>query len=166
MRLLNYNNGLKLLMALVFAGLTACGGGEDTKGESSAATDEKNGPSQTAASADPAKSIGVGPVKHVELGEIDQDMVAEGLVIFEGKCSACHKIEQRYVGPPLAGVTERRTPEWIMNMILNPEEMVKKDPQARALLAEYMAPMADQGLSEEEARKILEYFRTLEKTNK
>ena len=57
---------------------------------------------------------------------------------------------------------ERRSPEWIMNMILNPEEMMAKDPIALKLLAAYnFAPMANQSLTEEEAREILEYFRTL-----
>jgi hypothetical protein len=57
---------------------------------------------------------------------------------------------------------DRRSPEWIMNMILNPEQMVKEDPIAQQLLVEYnMAPMANQGLTEDQARKIVEYFRTL-----
>jgi Na+/phosphate symporter len=47
-----------------------------------------------------------------------------------------------------------------MNQILNPEEMVAKDPIAKKLLAEYIAPMANQGLTEEDARQVLEYFRT------
>ena len=45
-------------------------------------------------------------------------------------------------------------------MILNPEEMVAKNPEAKKLLAEYLAPMANQNLTEKEARLILEYFRT------
>jgi hypothetical protein len=48
-----------------------------------------------------------------------------------------------------------------MNMILNPEEMVNKDPIAKELLDRYLSPMADQNLTEEEARKVLEYFRTI-----
>jgi hypothetical protein len=57
---------------------------------------------------------------------------------------------------------ERRTPEWIMNMILNPEEMIKNDPIAKQLLIDFnLAPMANQHLTQDEARKILEYFRTL-----
>jgi cytochrome c len=58
------------------------------------------------------------------------------------------------------GVTDRRTPEWIMNMILNPEVMVAENPIAKKLLAEYLSPMANQSLTESEARAILEYFRT------
>ena len=48
-----------------------------------------------------------------------------------------------------------------MNMILNPEDMVQNDPIAKNLLIEYNgAPMANQNLTQEEARSILEYFRT------
>ncbi|MFT7160497.1 MAG: cytochrome c [Bacteroidia bacterium] len=57
---------------------------------------------------------------------------------------------------------ERRTSEWVLNMIMNPEEMIEKDPIAKALFFEYNgAPMVNQIVSEEEARSILEYFRTL-----
>ena len=49
-----------------------------------------------------------------------------------------------------------------MNMILDPEKMVKEDPVAKELLKRYLAPMANQSLTQDEARKILEYFRTLE----
>ena len=49
-----------------------------------------------------------------------------------------------------------------MNMILNPEQMVKEDPLAKELLIEFNgSPMANQGLTEEDARAVLEYFRTL-----
>ncbi len=44
---------------------------------------------------------------------------------------------------------------------MNPEEMVANDPIAKELLMEYSAPMANQSLTEEETRKILEYFRTI-----
>ena len=45
---------------------------------------------------------------------------------------------------------------------LNPDEMVQKDPLAKALLMEFNgSPMANQNLTEEEARSVLEYFRTL-----
>ena len=107
------------------------------------------------------KDKGIGPVKSVTLGEIDQAMADQGHELFKAKCSACHKEDKRFVGPALAGVTERRTPEWIMNMILNPEGMVAENPIAKQLLAEYLSPMANQSLTEPEARLILEYFRTL-----
>jgi len=70
--------------------------------------------------------------------------------------------DQRMIGPALAGVYDRRSPEWVMNMILNPDVMLKEDPIAIALLKEYNnAIMLNQNLSEEDARAIAEYLRTL-----
>lgn len=103
---------------------------------------------------------GVGPVESIELDEIDQALVKNGENLFITKCSACHKIDKRFVGPALKGVTQRRAPEWIMNMILDPDKMVKENPTAKQLLAEYISPMANQSLTQDEARAILEYFRT------
>ena len=112
--------------------------------------------------ADPMKNKGIGPITSVTLAdEIDQDLAKEGAEVYVKMCSACHKPTKRFVGPAPIGILERRTPEWIMNMILNPDEMVQKDPIAKALLAEYLSPMANQNLTEEQARAVLEYFRTL-----
>jgi mono/diheme cytochrome c family protein len=125
-------------------------------------------PVATATSAEPTAAIdplqdkGIGPVKSVELGPVDEKMAAEGEEIFKSKCAACHKMDKRRVGPPLRGVTARRTPEWIMNFIVNPAEMLEKNALAKELLAEYSTPMADQNISEAEARAILEYLRTKE----
>lgn len=49
-----------------------------------------------------------------------------------------------------------------MNMIINPERMIKEDPIAEALFEEYnRTPMLNQNISEEDARAIAEYLRTL-----
>ena len=103
---------------------------------------------------------GVGEITEVVLNDIDPNLVKLGKEQFVAKCSACHKIDKRFVGPALRGVTQRRSPEWIMNMILDPEKMVSQDPTAKQLLAEYLSPMANQNLTKDEARSILEYFRT------
>lgn len=113
---------------------------------------------------DPMSNKGIGPVKELTIPEtIDQDMAAKGQVIYEAKCTACHKPTEKFIGPPQKGLLDRRTPEWAMNMILNPEEMTQKDPIAKQLLIEANgAPMANQNLTEEEARQVLEYIRTIE----
>ena len=106
---------------------------------------------------------GVGPIKSLPLDDtIDDTMAAVGLELFKSKCAACHKADKKFIGPAPKGIFERRSPEWVMNMILDPEGMTKNDPIAKQLLIEYNgSPMANQGLTEEEARAILEYFRTL-----
>lgn len=104
--------------------------------------------------------MGVGPVQQkVELAAINPALVAQGQKTFQEKCSACHKIGERYVGPDLKGVTQRRKPEWVMNMILNPQEMTQKDPTAKELLGTFMTQMTFQNVTPEEARAILEFFR-------
>jgi len=122
---------------------------------------------ETATSENDLSNKGIGPIKNLELAEgIDSDMANSGADVFKKLCSACHKMDKKFVGPSLAGVTERRSPEWIMNMILNPTEMIKKDPIAKRLMIESnMAVMANQGLSEEETRSILEYFRQYDQQN-
>ncbi len=108
------------------------------------------------------RTNGVGPISSISIGAINQDWVSEGEALFKLKCSSCHKSEKKYVGPAPKGVLDRRNPEWVMNMILDPEMMVKEDPVAKELLTRYLAPMANQSLTQDEARKILEYFRTIE----
>jgi mono/diheme cytochrome c family protein len=106
-----------------------------------------------------ALTKGVGPVQEQKLDPLDLQLATQGKEIFINKCSACHKLGERYVGPALKDTTKRRTPEWIMNMILNPQEMTQKDPTAQALLEEYLMQMPFQNVSTAEARAILEYFR-------
>jgi mono/diheme cytochrome c family protein len=108
------------------------------------------------------QTIGVGPVQSIQFGSINQVMVEDGKELFKVKCSSCHKPLKKYIGPAPKGIMDRRSPEWIMNMILDPEGMVENDPVAKELLKRYLSPMANQSLTEDETRKILEYFRTLE----
>jgi hypothetical protein len=58
----------------------------------------------------------------------------------------------------MAGITDVRTPAYIMNMILNPVEMIEKHPIPQGLLGEYYTRMANQNLSREEARAVVEYL--------
>ena len=106
---------------------------------------------------------GVGPISSVTLSaEINQAMAATGAEVYKKMCTACHRPNKKFIGPAPLGVMERRTPEWIMNMILDPEGMVANDPLAKELLIEFNgSPMANQNLTEEETRAVLEYFRTL-----
>ncbi|WP_339710440.1 cytochrome c [uncultured Kriegella sp.] len=154
--------------------LMACGGKEEKKQEGfsvdrTKTTTEKPVEATPAVSATPPServalnNKGVGPIKSITLdAEIDQAMAKEGEEIYGRMCLACHKVDKKFIGPAPIGVLERRSPEWVMNMILNPEVMVKQDPLAKELLGEFNgAPMANQGLTEEQARAVLEYFRTL-----
>ena len=63
------------------------------------------------------------------------------------------------VGPGWKGVTTRKTPEWIMNFITNPDPMIEKDPEVRAQLELCLVRMPNQALSDTEARNLLEFMR-------
>lgn len=159
---------MKKLLLIVAAGvfMMSCGEKKEekkdgfemnrTKKEEQATKDEGGVPVDL-------KNKGVGPIKSVKLdAEVNQELVTKGQAKYSTICIACHTIDQRLIGPALKDVMERRSPEWVMNMMLNPEGMLKEDVIAKALLKEYNnAVMTNQGLSEDDARAILEYLRTI-----
>jgi len=161
---------IKLSLLIFFSLTLASCGGDDKKGKKEKVKIGKSDKKATKKAEKKETEVtydlsnkGIGPIKSVTLGEtIDEAMAAKGADVYKAKCTACHKIGKKFIGPPPNGIFEKRSPEWVMNMILNPDEMVKKDPVAKALLIEFNgSPMANQSLTEEEARQILEYFRTL-----
>jgi cytochrome c551/c552 len=91
---------------------------------------------------------------------LNAQWVTEGKGIYELKCQACHKLtDEKLVGPGWKGVTQKRKPEWIINMITNVDMMLEKDPEAQKLLEECLVRMPNQNLSQDEARKVLEFQR-------
>ena len=138
-----------LLMTLIFA----CGDKAETPSEKI----KRERKEQAALAAD---GLGVGEIKNVTLNNpLNQDMVIKGKAIYEMKCAACHKLKgSRVVGPSWAGLTSKRKPAWIMNMITNVEVMLEKDPTARKLLEECLTRMPNQNVSIGDARDLLEYM--------
>jgi mono/diheme cytochrome c family protein len=103
---------------------------------------------------------GIGPVTEpLTLGAVNHEMAEAGEEVFEQKCAACHKMKEKYVGPALGDVASRRSPAFIMNMILNPQGMIDRHPAVKQLLAEHLTFMPNQGLSQDQARQVLEYLR-------
>ena len=104
--------------------------------------------------------MGIGEIKNVVLNNpLKGEMVSRGQSIYDMKCSACHQLtDQRVVGPGWKGVTDKRKPEWIMNMITNVEVMLEKDAAAQALLEECLTRMPNQNVSVGDARDILEFM--------
>lgn len=133
--------------------LAACGGG----GDAGAAHADAEGPPPLTPF---QQENGVGPITQaITVGPIDKGLAKEGKATFELSCSGCHKLDERYVGPPLREVTVRRTPTYVMNMILAPDSMYARHPEARALLAQYATQMPNLHLTEAQARAVVEYLR-------
>jgi cytochrome c5 len=92
---------------------------------------------------------------------LNAEWVSAGKDIYALKCQACHKLtEEKLVGPGWKDVTKRRKPVWIINMVTNTEMMLDKDPEAQKLLELCMVRMPNQNLTNEEARKVLEFMRS------
>lgn len=107
---------------------------------------------------------GIGPIKEkLQLGPIDPAKVKAGEKTFSEKCAQCHKLDQRYTGPALKDVTKRRSPEYILNMIMNPQGMTKKHPEARKLYAQFATQMTFQNVTLDDAKNILDFLRNAAK---
>ena len=165
-----YSKALLMIFSLF---ILSCGGKEEKKSDGFS-IDRQKSESPAAKPATDVSAVkaservdlenkGIGPISSVELSpEIDQAMAAKGKEVYDKMCLACHRVGKKFIGPAPDGIMKRRSPEWVMNMILDPETMVKEDPLAKELLIEFNgSPMANQSLTEEEARAVLEYFRTL-----
>ena len=139
----------------------SCSSGSDSnKSGSSTSSVEGSAGDAEAASSVSTDPKGVGPIKEVKLNHpLDQKMVASGKSIYDVKCGSCHKVsEEKLVGPGWKGVTDRRTPEWIMNFAMNTEEMLSKDTAAQKMLEVCMVRMPNQSLAETDSRALLEFM--------
>ena len=100
-------------------------------------------------------------IKSVEITHpLNQQWVAVAKPIYEMKCLPCHKLTgDRVVGPGWAGITKRREPLWIMNMITNVDVMLAKDEEALKLLELCLVRMPNMNITPDEARHLLEFMR-------
>ena len=84
----------------------------------------------------------------------------KGKLAFESKCLACHSIGGGdKVGPDLYGVTRRRDNAWLSRWLKNPEQMLQTDATAKAMLEKWKLPMPNQGLSDQEIKEYIAYFK-------
>ncbi len=140
--------------------LYACGGSSQSNStQEQSAGSSVSEPSST--TYDPNRGEGKFTAENVTLGaQLDAAMAKKGEEVQGVKCSSCHRLtDEKLVGPGWKGVTERRTPEWIMNFITNPDPMIDKDPAVQAQLEMCLVRMPNQGLTDDEARDILEFMR-------
>lgn len=152
----------KIFLLLGFFFFVSCGKDRSKSGEDFSAPSAPEKTTTIAKEYDPNR--GEGKFTKIELGlTLNKTMVAEGLKVAEVKCISCHKTtDEKLVGPGWKGVTKRKKPEWIMNFITNPEAMIDKDPELQAQLELCLIRMPNQGLTDNDARHVLEYMRQID----
>jgi len=108
---------------------------------------------------DPAKGLGI--VRNVALtNPLELDKVERGRAIYQAECKSCHTLDdQLTVGPGWKDITNRRKPEWIMNMITNVDVMLDNDEEAQKLLESCDTRMKVETMSLSDARDVLEFMR-------
>lgn len=108
-----------------------------------------------------SNSRGIGRFKDIAMTHpLSATMIDKAQAIYNAKCFACHKLtSEKLVGPGWKGVTDRRTPEWIMNFITNTQVMLDKDLIAQSVLVTCIVRMPNQDLTDEQAREMLEFMR-------
>lgn len=104
---------------------------------------------------------GIGPItERIEIDdEINEEMVMRGREIYTMKCEVCHSMNEESVGPSLGNAVEKRSPEFIMNFMLNPGENVLNHPVGLDLLAEHNVQMPYRDVTRDEARAVYEFLR-------
>jgi mono/diheme cytochrome c family protein len=91
----------------------------------------------------------------------------EGKTIFTARCAACHNVNKQVTGPALAGVSERRSIDWIINFVHSSQTMVGKgDATALEVYTKFnKIPMPDhKDLSEADIKNIVQYIKAETKT--
>ncbi len=139
----------------------SCGGDSGSKPTAgSGTTEQPKSMIEDPPTYDPNRGEGKFTADNVKLGAIDDAIAAKGEAIAGTKCTSCHKLsEEKLVGPGWKGVTQRRTPHWIMNFITNPDPMIDKDPAVQAQLELCLVRMPNQNLSDDDARMVVEFLR-------
>jgi len=152
---------LTVLASLTIAAFFSSCGGEDKPKTETAVQEEPQSMVADPASYDPKRGEGKYTAETLALTDkLDEAKAKIGEDASGVKCTSCHKMtDEKLVGPGWKDVTKRRTGEWIMNFITNPDPMLDKDPEAQAMLELCLVRMPNQSLTDDDARAILEYMR-------
>jgi len=94
----------------------------------------------------------------------DEASISAGKQLFDTNCRTCHRVQERLIGPPLAGVYDRAPSlQWIVDFVHNSSAVIASgDPYAVNLFNEYnrvaMTPFTS--LSSDDVMNILAYVKT------
>jgi cytochrome c2 len=113
----------------------------------------------------PDYEYGVCGTASLEAEDLSDPMAVNGKTLFNNYCKACHRLNQKLVGPALRDVFERRDSVWIRKMIINANKLIARgDTLAVRLFNEYyQTPHTSfEGLSKEDVDALMVYLKTTE----
>ena len=102
---------------------------------------------------------GIGSVQKLELAPINDSIMKLGAELFKVKCAQCHTMEYKNTGPDISDLLAYRKKEWVVNFLLNKEEMLQRDSLALITVQKYDSICSANITNETEALHLLEYFR-------
>jgi mono/diheme cytochrome c family protein len=84
-----------------------------------------------------------------------------GKELFEKQCSGCHTIGGGDgAGPDLKGVGARRSADWLMKIVTEPDKLAaSKDPTQLELVKKFGSEMPNLGVSGEDAKKLVSFLK-------
>ncbi|MCS4228158.1 cytochrome c3 family protein [Sphingobacterium sp. BIGb0165] len=88
--------------------------------------------------------------------------VKEGEKIFKSKCTSCHAIDRKVVGPALKGVPDTKSEEWLIKWIRNSQALIATgDAEAVKIFEEYnksvMTSFTD--LSDDQIKSVIAFIK-------
>lgn len=110
-----------------------------------------------------ALSIGARQSAAQANSRVDPALAKQGSKVFTNRgCNVCHTIGRSgntAEGPDLAGVTDRRSHDWLLSWLRNPTAMFGSDAAADAMFEQYHhVKMPNMHLGESEIAAILSYL--------
>ena len=111
-----------------------------------------------------ANNKGLIEIKGVNMSHpISLPMVNKGKQVFENKCAGCHSLGGAQASASdLSDGLSKRKPEWIMNMIYNPNVAVWTNKSEETSLKKCYTRQPGNALSIEVARDFIELLRTFQ----
>ncbi len=89
------------------------------------------------------------------------EAIAAGKTVFNANCKQCHKLDQKYTGPALRGVTDRQSVDKAKLFIKNSQAVIASgDAYANALYKEYnnLAMPSHEFLTDDDLNGLLAYI--------
>jgi len=142
---MKYSRMIALMVFMLL--LSSCGKNESGDSEQQACT--------------PAERVAVldqGP-RAAQTVKLNESLAERGRILFDDKsCSDCHTLGEAEMAPDLMGVLDRRTEDWLMMQITQPEWMNDHDPITRQLISDFDLEMIETGVEEADARALLHFL--------